>query len=345
MPREAGTPAAAQARELIAAHLIALGYDVRAQRFSFHPRSLDAFPLFGVGIGGLALAVLPAAVLAGVAGWVAPVMWMAGLAALLAVTVAIGAGWATPGAAREDANLIATRAGAVVRRWIVAHADTKAQGHSMAGRLAALWVVILAVAAMTVLVVVRIAGPVAPAAAAGTAIVAVIAGALAARGRLRGTSPGARDNASGLLAALVAAESGAEGLGVLITGAEEFGLVGARIFARLDAATLPGAEVVNLDTLDDVGRLYVVAHDPAGERLAATIAEAVSTAELPAQRRRLPAGILVDSLPLARGGAVAVTVGRLAWATLRRIHTPSDTAGGMSWDTAERVGRAVARLN
>jgi hypothetical protein len=50
----------------------------------------------------------------------------------------------------------------------------------------------------------------------------------------------------------------------------------------------------------------------------------------------------VDSLPLARAGASAVTVGRLTWRTLRMIHTPADIPGNLSLEAAERVGRAIA---
>ena len=57
--------------------------------------------------------------------------------------------------------------------------------------------------------------------------------------------------------------------------------------------------------------------------------------------RRLPTGILVDSLPLARAGAAAITFGRLTWRTLRLIHTPRDVPEGLSLELADRVGRAV----
>jgi hypothetical protein len=53
-------------------------------------------------------------------------------------------------------------------------------------------------------------------------------------------------------------------------------------------------------------------------------------------------GILVDSLPLARAGAAAITIGRLTWDTLRLIHTPRDVPEGLSLESAERVGRAIA---
>jgi hypothetical protein len=50
----------------------------------------------------------------------------------------------------------------------------------------------------------------------------------------------------------------------------------------------------------------------------------------------------VDSLPLARAGARAVTLGRLTWRTARLIHTPADRSEGLSLDLAEAVGRALA---
>jgi hypothetical protein len=46
-------------------------------------------------------------------------------------------------------------------------------------------------------------------------------------------------------------------------------------------------------------------------------------------------------LPLARAGAAAITIGRLTWDTLRRIHTAQDSPEGLSLEVAERVGRAI----
>jgi Zn-dependent M28 family amino/carboxypeptidase len=144
-------------------------------------------------------------------------------------------------------------------------------------------------------------------------------------------------------AALAAAEglSGGE-TGILITGAEEFGLVGSRIFAAQRAEGLRDAVIVNLDTIDQEGELALVSHDRRGTSLARAIAPILAAADLPARLRRLPLGILTDSVPFARRGLPAVTIGRLTWRTLRVIHTPRDTADGLSFETAERVGRALA---
>jgi len=344
MPREAGTPAADSARDLVAAHLEALGYRVERQRFTFAPSAPLGLPVFGAGVGALGLLLFPALAGSGLPGWTALLLLAAGLAAVLLLAVGIGLGWLPlGGAAREDANLIATRGAGPVRRWIVAHLDTKAQAQSMAGRLVAVWVVGLAVLLLAALGLARLRAPVALAPVAIGASLAVLAGALAGGGRLRGSSPGARDNGTGVAGALAAAErlTGGE-TGILITGAEEFGLVGARVFAAQRAAALRGAVVINLDTIDQEGELALVSHDRQGTELAGALASRLAAAGLPARLRRLPPGILTDSVPFARRGVAAVTIGRLTWRTLRTIHTPRDTAEGLSLETAERVGRALA---
>ncbi|HEX5635429.1 MAG TPA: M28 family peptidase, partial [Gemmatimonadales bacterium] len=245
---------------------------------------------------------------------------------------------------REDANLIARRPGAEVRLWVVAHLDTKAQGHSMAGRLVAVWLAGSSAVLLTGLALWRTLGSVPMWLAAAATVLAVVAGALLARGRLVGGSPGARDNASGLLTALTAAErSSAPGLGILVTGAEEFGLVGARMLAQERPDLIRGREVINVDTVDDRGRLFVVSHDRKGKGLAEHLEPVLRTLGHEVRRRKLPAGIMVDSLPLAPLASRAVTVARLDWDTLRRVHTPADDLAGFALDTAGRLGRLLAR--
>jgi hypothetical protein len=343
MTREAGTPSAQAARTLIADHLRALGYAVTVQQFTFHPSSLNAFPILGAGLGGIAIVLLPLLILPSVPKWGALTVLTCGLSSLVLLALGVGMGWIPLGAApREDANLVAVR-GSPVTRWIVAHLDTKAQAQSMAGRLVAVWVVGVSVAVLIALSAVRL-GQTVPIQLAGAGTVfAMIGGALAGRGRLRGYSPGARDNGSGVAAALTVAEASRDhGTAVLITGAEEFGMVGARVFVRSAGLELARAVVVNLDTIDEEGDLYLVSHDSRGSQLAASEAKRLVAAGFAPRTRRLPLGILVDSLPLARAGIPAMTIGRLTWRTLRLIHTPKDTPEGLSLDTAARVGRALA---
>jgi len=343
LSREAGTPDGARARELVAAYLTDLGYRVQTQTFTFHPSTLLGFPIFGAGLGGLCLMLLPLLALESVPGWGALLVWATGLGALLILSFSVGAGWlALGGGLREDANLIAVRGEVPIRRWLVAHLDTKAQVQSMAGRLVAIWMIIVAVLVLTLECLLRLGGPLPVPELVVVAGVALSAGALAGRGRLRGTSRGARDNGSGVAAALSAAEHSTDPeTGVLITGCEEFGLVGARVFAQLEAGRLGGSVVVNLDTIDHEGALYVVSHDRRGQALGRQVSTDLKGLGLSVRSRRLPLGILVDSLPLARAGAPAVTVGRLTWRTLRRIHRPTDTPEDLSLETALRVGRAL----
>jgi Zn-dependent M28 family amino/carboxypeptidase len=216
----------------------------------------------------------------------------------------------------------------------------------MAGRLVAVWLLLAAMLGLLILAGMRAwtAAAIPTPVVVAAAVLTLVAGALASRGRLRGASPGARDNATGLLAALVAAEAATDpAVGILVTGAEEFGLVGARAFAR----TGPGArdlEVVNFDTLTDRGDLYLVVHDRKGEELARRLAASLSGTGPRVVIRRLPPGILTDSLPLANAGARAVTISRLDWSVLRLIHTPRDTAAGLDPGAAELAGRVVGKL-
>jgi hypothetical protein len=300
--------------------------------------------MFGAGLGWLTLILIPLCTVAGAPPWAALAAWVLGLAALGTLVRGTALGWSSlGGGVRQDANLVATRGAAPVRRWIVAHLDTKAQGQSLAGRLVGSVVAVLALVMLTVLATLRLWGPLDSDTVAYAAVLALVGCGLAARGALRGTSPGARDNGTGLLAALVAAEAAPkEGVGVLITGAEEFGLVGARVFAKEYGPQLLGVEVVNLDTVDDQGALYIVSHDAPGARLAAGMATRLAGVAPKVRRRGQPLWAFVDSRPLSRTGAAALTLARLDWGTLRRVHTPRDTAEGMAFRTAEAIGRLVA---
>jgi Zn-dependent M28 family amino/carboxypeptidase len=212
----------------------------------------------------------------------------------------------------------------------------------MAGRLVAVWVVGVAIAALSGLAIGRLSGVVSPVVAGAGVMTGIVAGVLAGRGRLKGRSHGARDNGTGVVAALAAAAVPETRVGVLITGAEEFGLVGARVFARLWEGNA-AAEFVNVDTIDQEGHVYIVSHDSRGQVLATSLEPALASLGAPIRQRRLPLGIFVDSAPLSRI-APSITIGRLTWRTLRCIHTPADTSEGLSYRSAEQVGKAVAML-
>jgi hypothetical protein len=347
LPREAGTPSSEAARRLLTGYLEDLGYRVTRQDFSFQPAAANVLPILGAGLGWLTLLQIPFLLLASLPAPAGFLVWAAGLGAVGVLAVGIGTGVRVPGAERRvDANLIATRGATPVRRWLVAHLDSKAQGHSLAGRLIALWVLLVATLGMTALAAARwwsgTALPTPPVAAG--AAVAMAGGALAARGRLRGTSPGARDNGTGVLALAVAARACREdGVGLLFTGAEEFGLVGGRVFARSGSLSA-ASEIVNVDTVTGAGPFYILIHDEHGRGAAGRLAAALPGRASEWRIRRLPLGILVDSLPLARAGVSAVTLASLGWGDLRRLHTPRDTGEGLDLTAAVALGEALADL-
>ena len=104
----------------------------------------------------------------------------------------------------------------------------------------------------------------------------------------------------------------------------------------------PGCAVVNFDTIDDAGTVYVVRHDNRSAPLARLTVDLLKGLAPSVHERRLPVGILTDSLPLSRVAAGTITIGRLDRHTLRRMHTPLDAPGTCGYETARRVGQAVA---
>jgi hypothetical protein len=339
LEREAGTSEAAAARQLLSDHLQTLGFRVEVQRFAFATGTLNALPVCGAGLGWLTVLMIPLLLMTGPPAWAALATWALGLAALATVATGIALGWAPArGEQREDANLIVQRPDALIDRWIVAHVDTKAQRQSMAGRLVAIAITVLGVLVMAGLAVARVA--VVPsewlvAAASGLTLAASV---LCSRARLKHRTVGAVDNGSGLVAALTAAETSDHRTGFIFTGAEEFGLVGARILAQQTPELIRGRDVINVDTVDDAGSVSIVSHDRLGAQLAERVGKALALPGVQIRRRTLLPGIMVDSQAFARAGARAVTLARLDWSTLRRVHTPRDTPAGMSFETARALG-------
>lgn len=343
-PREAGTGGALQARRVLTEYLTSLGYRVQAQPFRFSAASLNAYPVFGAGLGWLMLIQIPLLTVARAPAWAALAAWVLGLPALVMLVLGMALGWGPLGGdRREDANLIATKGTEPVKRWIVAHVDSKAQGLSKAAR----WLVIafsgLVILELTALTLWRTRGPIDVDVVAGAAVFVLAACGIAGRGSLSGESAGARDNGTGLLAALVAAKAAGPDIGFLLTGAHQFGLVGARVFAQTHGPQLLGAEVVDLDIIDDRGPLRTWAYNGSGAWLAQREAKRVT---LPGVRIKRSSRIAFprESRPFARAGATAVTLSRFDWSTLKRVHTATDVADGLEFTTATAVGKAVAVL-
>lgn len=329
----------AVARREIRQLLTSFGYDVSELPFRCGPGKLEALRRAGTGVTLLTLLVTPLLFI-GAPAWAALAVLLAG--SLVTGVVALRTGFSDPAPDREDANLVAVRPGVTPRAWLVAHLDTKAQRQSMAGRIVAIWVGVIALIVALVAAIGRLDGPLESATAMATGAMLLVAGGLLNRGRLDGETAGTCDNASGIVALLTAAHASRDALGFIVTSAEEFGMLGARALARDLPGLFRNAPIVNLDTLDDRGRLYVVRHDARSAPLERQVLALLDGVAPAVRSRRLPVGILVDSLPLSRVAPQAVTIGRLDWATLRRMHTVRDAPATCLFGTAIAVGSRLA---
>lgn len=348
-PRLPGTPALAAVQGAIAERLEALGYRVERRQFDTSPRRLTALGIGATGLGWIAILAVPMLVLP-VPAWLVPLTGIAALTftALLASAIADGR-FPMRAAATRGVNIVAQRG--APRCWLVAHSDSKSQSVSLAGRVVAGLVAVLGVTLLVIVLLMRTAGPLALEVVVVACAPALVGGVVLSLSRPHNDSAGAVDNATGVIAALVAADSLRirDDVGVLITDAEEFGLDGARAWV----GTQPrGPYFVNFDGLDDRGAYRIMRHssrrDAAADRdadrwLATAVADVLRSARMRVVVSALPPGVLVDGLALAKNGMVGVTVSRGDWRTLRVIHTRRDDPGRVTVGSAVTAGRAAAR--
>ncbi len=178
-------------------------------------------------------------------------------------------------------------------------------------------------------------------------------------------SPGAIDNASGVGTVLHLAEclttrpapsanSGQAldnriGVTLLITSAEEFGLLGAAAYLKQNAARLRqhaesgGLYILNFDGVGVDGNLYYTdapARSPG--RLVNVLREACDELGIPARRYSLP-GALFDHMPFAQHGFDAVSLTAIGRAT-RFVHTANDSADKLDARGFEQAGRVALRV-
>lgn len=244
-----------------------------------------------------------------------------------------------------SANLEATRGNPSV--WLAAHIDSKSQTVPMLVRVAS-GIALSAVVALSFIVPLLTViglGVVTPVWHV-MALLAVLTALPAMFCFIRNESDGAVDNASGVVAVLLAAQAATapNGLGVLITSGEELGLAGARewVVATKPAGSAPsGIKVLNCDTVDDTGNWRCMHTGARPKRIAAaaeTIAGAMGV-RLPIGR--LIPGILADSVAFADVGIESITLSRGTLSTLARIHTRRDTSNTL---TGVGVAEASALL-
>lgn len=337
-----GSTAVAEVEHLVAGELAALGYAIARHEFTTSSARLAAASLTGAGLGWTALALAPLLVFPA-PGWLVSIVGLATLAlvAVLAAGIAEGRLRARRVEPVPAVNLVATRD--APRAWLVAHLDAKAQGLSLGARVLAVLLAVAGAAGLVLLLVGRVGGTLPWGVVLPVAAAALAGGAVLSRSMPRPGSPGAVDNATGLIAVLVAARRLARrrDVGVLLTGAEEFGMEGARAWVRTSRAA---GLFVNFDGVDARGAYRVMRHGGgvAGRPLADALADELRRTGSPVRVGPLPPGVLVDGTILARAGMAGVTVSRGDWRTLAIVHTPRDTADRVDVQAAVTAGAAAA---
>ena len=337
-PRPAGSEAEERARRYAEQVLADAGFTSVRESFSY-----SRFPGgYGTPIGG-ALA----------AATVVSAAWLAlsnrdGAAIVLAAGLLIVAVFARamlgdavldlPLLRASSVNVVATRAGIEPRVWLVAHLDSKSQPVPSLARVAGMTVlaigVVLAVIAMGLQLV-----SVSSRTLWWVASALAVLGAVPVMASVVGEcSDGALDNASGVatvLAAAVQMERGAA-VGVLLPSAEELGLAGARAWARARASGV----ALNCDGVDDEGELTIMhGSNPAVEVIDAIVRAAPATPRV----RRMPLGLLTDSVALTDRGWRAVTLSRGSFASLRRVHTSRDSLARLRGTGVDEAAAVLAR--
>ena len=341
-PRAAGSAEERAAREHCAGVLRGLGFDVAIEPFEY-----SALPgRYGTALGGAigAASVLASAWLATIqrAPRAAGIVLVVGLAVLgLFARRMLGDGVLDlPWLRARAENLVARRA-ATPRVWLVAHLDTKSQPVPSRTRMLGIVLLALAIALAAVTVALTLA-----AGSSRTTLWLICAGfgiaggAIVVASVVRNDSPGAVDNASGVAAVLTAAArlDPSAAVGVLLPSAEELGLAGARAWVRAHGAER--AFVLNCDGVDDQGELTIMYT----RRVPGPIVDAVRGAAAGELRvRRMPPGLLLDSVAFADAGWSAVTVSHGSMRTLARVHTSADSLERLDGRSIERVAVVLAR--
>jgi Zn-dependent M28 family amino/carboxypeptidase len=180
---------------------------------------------------------------------------------------------------------------------------------------------------------------------------------------VQNSSNGAVDNASGVVAALLASQSDSapRDLGVVITSGEELGLAGARAWAHyalplsvMQPSVLPSSapqvnpereiSILNCDTVDEAGQWRCMYTGAKPDRIIAAAETIAGTLGVRVKVGRLIPGILADSMVFADRGLKAVTVARGTLGTLARIHTRRDTSNTLTGNGAAEASVLLSAL-
>jgi acetylornithine deacetylase/succinyl-diaminopimelate desuccinylase-like protein len=296
-PRFAGSAEETTARARCRRELEQAGFSCREMSFEYSQwLARWGVPLASFGIGALVYSMS----LVGRAGnALASTVVIAGTFwAVWANAVSPQRGWVLtfPWSRSTAINLEAKRGNPSV--WLVAHLDSKSQTVPMLLRVTG--TVSLYIGALLVAfgaLVPRSWGSAAEASLMAAQVLGILGAVTAGLCFVGNRSPGAADNASGVAAVLLAAQSpeAPESLGVLITSGEELGLAGAAAWAQKAPDQLV---ILNCDTVDEAGTYRCMYHDQP-MRVAAAAESAAKEIGVPLKVGRMIPGIMSDSMVFA----------------------------------------------
>jgi hypothetical protein len=347
VPRLPGSESLRDVEAAIVERLTESGYTVFKDSFIASASPLISASVAGAGFGWTALILVPLLTF-GPPGWTVALTGIGAFTLVSLLAVGLYRGWVELGMLKAEAvNIWAKRDRPAV--WLVAHSDSKSQQLSLGGRVLAVTILCAGLALMIVALTLRIFTPLPWWFAFPVGVATALGGGALSRATVSNDSPGAVDNATGVLAALVAADGlrTRGDIGVLITGAEEFGMAGAAAWT-----SQYGGEgmFVNFDSLDSRGSYRVTIHraraqdemSGRGQEIANALTSQLTSLGQRVVCRSLPPGILVDGVALARAGMPGVSLSRGDWNTLRVVHTSRDSSDRVDVAAAVMAGRATA---
>jgi Peptidase family M28 len=342
-PRFAGSAEESSARDLCQRELEGAGFDCRQRSFDYSQWPGRWGPPLSAAVQVATILIVTRTAMVK-SPLLAIIVGGALIAALILVDAYAKRRWITnfPAQRARSVNLEAKRGTPLI--WLVAHLDSKSQTvpmlYRIAGSIAVAGILILTVALLLLSLLglhwtSRLW--------AAVQIVAIISALPGLACYVRNASSGAVDNASGVVAVLLASQSPAapRDLGVLITSGEELGLAGSRAWAISAPKEL---RILNCDTVDDAGHwrcMYSGAKPKQLTQSARRVADGIA-ARL--RITRVIPGILADNIPFADRGIAAITISRGRLGTLARIHTRRDTSNALTGKGAAEASALLSAL-
>jgi hypothetical protein len=352
-PRFAGSSEETEARQLCKAELERAGFECRELPFEYSewpgrwgPPIAAAFQAFTI------LTVAHMAVHHGALSALA--VGAAMLVALVFASTDVKRRWIArfPLERARSTNLEARRG--EPRVWLVAHLDSKSQTVPILVRIASSVVLAVVMVLSLIVLLLSLVGLSFPVMTWHVIALTAVLGALPSMlCFVQNHSNGAVDNASGVVAVLLASQSDAapRDLGVVVTSGEELGLAGARAwalsalpFSAKQLSSKPEISILNCDTVDETGHWRCMYTGKRPDRIMAAGETIAGAQGVRVRVGRLIPGILADSMVFADRGLKAVTVGRGTLKTLARIHTRRDNSNTLTGNGAAEASAILSAL-